>query len=143
VPTLDETARQFVLRQRVAHLATADADGVPHVVPICFALLDDTLYLALDEKPKRGELMKLRRVRNILANPNVAVVVDVYNDDWSGLGFVLLRGQARVEEAGPEHARAVGALRLRYAQYGSMHLEDRPVIAVDIERVTRWGNLGS
>jgi coenzyme F420-0:L-glutamate ligase/coenzyme F420-1:gamma-L-glutamate ligase len=113
------------------------------VVPICFALVRDTLYVALDEKPKRADPRGLRRVKNLLDNPRVAIVSDVYDEDWSRLGFVLLHANARLVDAGPEHAEAVHALRSRYAQYRAMALEDRPIIAAEIERVTTWGELGS
>jgi PPOX class probable F420-dependent enzyme len=137
-----DRVRTFLARQRVARLATASARAEPHVVPICFCLIDDTLYVAIDEKPKTGELQRLRRLRNIAANPWVAVVADVYDDaDWSRLGFVLLRGTARLIEGGDEHARAVDELRAKYVQYRAMALEARPVIAIDVERVTTWGNL--
>jgi coenzyme F420-0:L-glutamate ligase / coenzyme F420-1:gamma-L-glutamate ligase len=115
---------------------------VPHVVPICFEVIDDTLYIALDEKPKRGDPRQLRRVKNILDNPRVAITADVYDEDWSRLGFVLLHARGRlVESEKAEHTRAVRALRSKYAQYVAMALEDRPIIAADIERVTVWGNI--
>ena len=140
--SLDEQARRFLERQRLAHLATADASGAPHVVPICFSLVGETVYIAIDEKPKRGDPLKLRRLRNIAETRRVAIVVDLYDDrDWSRLGFVLVRGIARVLTSGPEHERAVGALRAKYVQYRAMALEERPVIAADIERVTTWGQL--
>ena len=127
----------------MAHLATADASGAPHVVPVCFALVDDTLYVSIDEKPKRAAPTRLRRLRNIEQNPRVAVVADVYDDrDWSRLGFVLVRGQARTVLTGEEHARALDVLRGKYAQYRAMVLEERPVIAIDVERVTSWGQIG-
>jgi PPOX class probable F420-dependent enzyme len=139
---LDEQARRFLERRRLAHLATADARGRPHVVPICFTLIDDTLYVAIDEKPKTGELRRLRRLQNIAENPRVAVLADVYDDaDWSRLGFVLVRGSARILSQGEEHARAVAALRSKYAQYRDMALEERPMIAADIDSVTTWGRL--
>jgi PPOX class probable F420-dependent enzyme len=149
---IDDQARHFLERQRVAHLATADASGAPHVVPICFALIDDTLYIAIDQKPKQADVWRLRRLRNIASNPQVAVVADFYDDnDWSRLGFVLLRGRARVLDAAPatdspestaaEHARAVSALRARYTQYRSMALDQRPIIAADIDSATTWGRL--
>ena len=139
---LDQQVRRFLSRRRIAHLATADASGKPHVVPICFALVDDTVYIAIDEKPKRGDALKLRRLRNIADNPRVAVVADVYDDgDWSRLGFVLVHAAARVLTDGDEHARAVGALREKYAQYRRMALEERPVIAADVQSATSWGRL--
>jgi PPOX class probable F420-dependent enzyme len=138
---VDARTRQFLERQRVAHLATADAGGAPHVVPICFALNGDTLYVAIDEKPKKTT--NLRRLRNIAENPRVAIVADVYDDrDWSRLGFVLLRGTPRIIAPGPEeHATAIRLLRERYPQYLAMALEHRPLIAANITTVTTWGHL--
>jgi PPOX class probable F420-dependent enzyme len=140
---VDEPARQFLERRRVAHLATVGGAGAPHVIPVCFALVGSVVYVAIDEKPKRFEdPLKLRRLRNIAENPRVAVVADVYDDkDWSQLGFVLLRGGARVLVDGSEHARAVAALREKYVQYRGMALEERPVIAIDVQQVTAWGRL--
>lgn len=137
--SLDEAARAFLDRQRVAHLATASRDGAPHVIPICFARVDETLYVAIDEKPKRRQPTQLKRVRNILENGRAAIVADVYDEDWSRLAFVLVSGTARLVEAGPEHTRALEALRAKYVQYRTMALEGRPLIAVQAEHVTRWG----
>ncbi len=140
---MDEQTRRFLERQPVAHLATADATGVPHVVPICFALMGQTLYVAIDQKPKRGDVRRLRRLRNIAENPRVAVVADHYESDWTKLGFVLAHGSARIlNEGDDEHAQAVAALRDKYPQYRSMALEGRPMIAADIVSVTSWGQLG-
>ena len=142
---MDQPTRQFLERQRVAHLATVDAGGTPQVVPICFALSGETVYVAIDEKPKKsGDIRQLRRLRNIAANPRVAVVADVYDDaDWSRLGFVLLRATARVIEPdeSEEHASALSLLRAKYPQYVPMALEKRPLIAADITSVTKWGRL--
>lgn len=140
---LDETTRRFLERQRLAHLATADASGAPQVVPVCFVVLGATLYIAIDEKPKMGDFRRLRRLRNIAENPRVALVADVYDDgDWSRLGFVLLHGRARIVEGQQsEHTRALGALCDKYPQYRAMALEQRPLIAADIQSVTTWGRL--
>ncbi len=137
-----DTLLAGLARRRVAHLATADADGAPSVVPICFAVLDRTLYSVVDRKPKRSAPSELRRMRNIRANARAAVVADHYDEDWSKLGWVLARGRARLIESGDEHARAVAALRTKYAQYREMRLDDRPVIAIAVEHVTAWGSLG-
>jgi PPOX class probable F420-dependent enzyme len=134
---LDSDVRRFVEAQRIARLTTVDGRGRPHVVPVCFALDDDTVYSAIDEKPKRGG--ELRRLANIRANPHVQLLVDVYDDvDWSRLRYVQLRGRARIIEGGEDHARAIALLRARYAQYQEMALESRPVIAIDIDRVVEW-----
>ncbi len=138
---LTESERRFVEHHRVAHLATADHDGAPHVVPVCYALSPDSLYITVDQKPKRGPATALKRLRNIAANPSVAVVVDYYDDDWARLGWVMLRGHAEILNDGPEHGRAQALLRARYPQLDPMEIAQLPVIAVRIERVTSWGNL--
>ena len=141
---MDDRTRQFLERQRLAHLATADAGGAPYVVPVCFALLGERIYIAIDEKPKKSrDLRQLRRLRNILENPRIALVADVYDDsDWSRLGFVLVRGSARIVEGSEaEHPEAVRVLRDKYPQYRSMRLEERPLIAAHISAVTSWGRL--
>lgn len=137
---LTDLDRSFIDAHRVARLATADAQGVPHVVPICFVVLGNTLYLTIDEKPKQ-DVRRLKRLRNIAENDQVAVIVDRYDDDWSQLGWVMLRGPAEIVETGPDHAAAQAALKTRYPQYRAMQLAGLPVIAIRIARVTRWGCL--
>ncbi len=132
----------FLSMCRVGHLATADADAVPHVVPVCFVCTDASLYVTIDAKPKRAG-GGLKRLRNIIANPNVAFIADRYDDDWSRLGWVMLRGTAEILDAGTEHDRAQVLLRERYAQYRGMAIQDLPVIALRIARVTTWGNLSA
>ncbi len=140
----DPTVAAFLARARVAHLATADARGQPHVVPITFALVDGRLYSALDAKPKRVAGRQLKRVRNLLENPRAAVVVDYYAEDWSRLGYVLLSGRARLLDAGPEATAALAALRARYPQYAAhpAHLAAATLIVLEPERVVVWGQLG-
>lgn len=139
--TLSDVDRAFISDHPVARLATADADGAPHVLPICFVVLGDTLYLTIDQKPKSGDARRLKRLRNIAENPQAAVVIDRYDADWTQLGWIMLRGRADVLDSGDEHAQAQAALRERYPPYREMQLDDLPVIAVRIERVTRWGKL--
>ena len=138
---LSERERRFIERQRVAHLATADRLAEPHVVPVCFALAGATLYITVDEKPKKTGTA-LKRLRNIAENPQVAVSIDHYADDWSRLGWVLLRGRAEILLDGKEHDDAQALLRARYPQLEAMHIAHLPVIAVHVARVTSWGNLG-
>lgn len=133
--------RKFLDRQRVAHLATADREAVPHVIPVCYALGSNGVYITLDRKPKRGSAHALKRVRNIVENSAVALVVDHYHEDWAKLGWVLLRGHAEILDEGAEHDDAQARLRVRYPQYRPMRLGDLPVIAVRVERVARWGVL--
>lgn len=138
---LTPKVRAFLARQRVGHLATVDRAGDPHVVPVCYAVGERTLYIPIDEKPKRTD-RPLKRVRNILETGRAAVVVDRYDEDWTRLGWVLLRGAAELVHPGsPEQREAIALLRQRYLQYVSMALETRPVIALRIEHVTSWGSL--
>jgi PPOX class probable F420-dependent enzyme len=137
---LSERERQFLGRRKVGHLATADRAGAPHVVPVCFAVAGEVLYITIDEKPKRAGV-PLKRLRNIAENPAVAVVVDRYDEDWTRLGWVMLQGRADILADGSEHARAQALLRARYPQLGAMNIEAFPVIAVRVERVLSWGDL--
>ena len=137
---LDERQRRFLEFGRVGHLATADRGGVPHLVPVCYALDNSSLYITVDEKPKRRD-MPLKRIRNIIENPRFAFVVDRWDENWSRLGWVMLRGTAEILDAGSEHDRAQALLRSRYPQYRTMELADLPVIALRIARATSWGNL--
>ncbi len=138
----DAAERRFLDSRRVAHLATADGTGAPHVVPVCFALSGDSVYITIDEKPKRDGARGLKRLANIAENPAVALVADRYDDgDWSRLAWVMLRGRAEVLEAGTEHGEAQALLCARYPQYRGMALEPLPVIAIRVERTTSWGAL--
>jgi PPOX class probable F420-dependent enzyme len=133
----------FVQSQDVAHLATADAEGNPHVVPVCYAFDGMRFFLPLDEKRKTVADRALRRVRNIEDRPQVALVIDRYAEDWSRLGYVLVRGRARLlEPSNPAHPPAVLLLRERYQQYRTMALEGHAVIVLVPERIVSWGSLG-
>ena len=135
-----ETA--FLVRQRVARLATADAEGRPHNIPVCFACAPGEIYIALDEKPKDVPVTRLKRVRNILENPSVALVADRYAEDWSTLAFVMVRGKAGLLEPGTEeHGAAVRFLRGKYHQYERMRIENNPVISIRPEHAASWGAL--
>jgi PPOX class probable F420-dependent enzyme len=145
---LSADQRRFLNSRRVGHLATADARAVPHVVPVCFAATDDTLYITIDQKPK-GDPRALKRLRNIIDNPAAAFVTDRYDENWTRLGWVMLRGPAEIIESrhggggegGAEHGRAQALLRSRYPQYQAMQIGGLPVIAIRIERVASWGDL--
>jgi PPOX class probable F420-dependent enzyme len=138
---VSEREREFLATRRVAHLATADRGAIPHVVPVCFALADETLYITVDEKPKRVSGRALKRIRNIAENPAVAVIADRYDEDWTRLGWVILHGRAEILTEGTEHDAAQALLRSRYPQLGAMQIAQHPVIAVRIARTTSWGNL--
>jgi PPOX class probable F420-dependent enzyme len=138
---LSDGERRFLADRRIAYLATADTRAVPHVVPVCFALGDDTLYVTIDDKPKRQPGAALKRMRNIAENPAVAVVVDRYDEDWSRLGWVMLHGRAEILSDGEEHDHAQALLRERYRQLAAMEIAQHPVIAMRIQRSTSWGDL--
>jgi len=128
----------------VGHLSTAANSGAPHVIPVCFALDQykdgAAIYIVLDQKPKRAALTRLRRVRNILENPQVALVVDHYDADWTKLWYILLTGTAELleDEDGDERRRAIRLLREKYPQYREMDIDDNPVIKITPGRVVGW-----
>jgi len=139
---LSDKQRRFVETRRVGHLATADASGMPFLTPVCFGLDGDTLYVTIDEKPKRQD-RPLKRVRNILENPRTAFIVDRYDEDWTRLGYVMLRGRAEMLYDGEDHDRAQALLRVKYQQYRTMNLAELPVIALRIAYVASWGDLST
>ena len=139
---VSEHQARFLASCRVGHLATANPRATPHVVPVCFIVNDRTLYITIDQKPK-GDVRKLKRLTNILENPVAVFVADRWDEDWTRLGWVMLRGPAEIIAEGAEHDRAQALLRSRYPQYRNMELGGLPVIAIRIERVTSWGDLSA
>jgi PPOX class probable F420-dependent enzyme len=129
-----EEARERFAAARVARLATADAAGRPHLVPIAFVVAGDTIYSAVDAKPKRTRV--LRRLANVRANPAVSLLVDHWDDeDWERLWWVRADGEGRVlDPADPEAARAVDLLRERYPS----QRDQGEVLAVDVARWSGW-----
>jgi PPOX class probable F420-dependent enzyme len=127
-----EQMRERVESARVARLATVDAQSRPHLVPICFALEGEMLYSAVDEKPKRSK--RLKRLENIRHHPEVTVLVDHFEEDWSRLWWVRLNGTATVLEAGPEREHALELLRAKYEQYRT----EPPTGAVIAVRIEAW-----
>ena len=136
-----EHERRFLASLRVAHLATADLGATPHVVPVCFVVCADTVYVTIDAKPKSRPANELKRIRNIMANPRVAIVADRYDEDWARLGWVMLHGRAEILLDGREHDEAQALLCSRYSQLQAMRIATCPVIAVRIERVRSWGDV--
>ena len=130
--TPDE-ARQRFAAARVARLATITPAGTPHLIPITFALLGETIYSVVDAKPKRTT--ELQRLQNVEANPRVSLLADHYEDDWTKLWWVRADGTARILEANEREARgAIEVLSTRYPQ-------QRPtgsVLAADVDRWTGW-----
>jgi PPOX class probable F420-dependent enzyme len=136
---LTDESRRFLSDHRVARLATASGDGQPHVIPLCYALLDDLIYFVVDEKPKRTH-QGLRRLQNIRCNPQVALVVDDYDDDWTQLAYLLVQGQAAIVDDADEFERALNKLRARYSQYSSMPLdfERNPMVSIRPASIRLW-----
>jgi PPOX class probable F420-dependent enzyme len=141
MPSWSPPVRRFLEAQRRGHLATAGPDGAPHVVPVCYALDDEALYFVADDKPKRRPARALQRLVNLRANPRAALVVDVWDEDWTRLAWVLVRGPAAEVRDARLHAEAVARLRARYPQYRAMALDDplaHPVVRLEAARVTSW-----
>lgn len=150
---IEGPVRRFIETARSGHLATADAEADPHLVPVTFVLIDETIYIAIDEKPKTTT--RLKRLRNIEENPRAAFLVDQYDDDWTRLAWVLCRGAASVLEAdvqepdvqkgsaqppdAPARDEILAELRAKYPQHHDHDLASRPILRLVIERVTQWG----
>jgi PPOX class probable F420-dependent enzyme len=139
---IDGSTAEFINDHRIAHLATADASGAPAVVPVCYAFDGESIYSALDEKPKSVGPLDLTRVRNIESNRRVSLVIDDYDEDWSKLAYAHISGVAEIIEpdgaASAEHNRAVELLRAKYPQYHSMAIEKRPIIKITPVRAKLW-----
>ncbi len=139
IPT--DRERAFILSQRVARIATADKSGRPLVVPICYAYDGRCFYTPIDKKPKRVSVERLKRVRNILENPNVSIVIDRYHEDWTRLCYVIIHGRAELIGGGEEYIDSLRLLCEKYPQYRDMNLSklNLPVIKIVLDRITSWG----
>src|SRR5260221_11250570 len=120
--TIPEAVHHFILTHTVARLATADKTGQPHVIPFCYAIDGERFYFVVDEKPKRQTGKPLKRIRNMLENPQAALVIDDYSDDWTQLAYVLVTGSARLVEDEHEYSVALALLRERYSHDRTMPL---------------------
>ena len=140
---LSASASRLLRAGRTAHLATADKSGQPHVIPICFVFDGKYFFSPIDEKPKRTALSKLKRLKNIRENPQVTLVIDRYDENWSKLAYVLIFGTARIQLSGDKHRRVVKLLRQKYHQYRVMAIDQRPMIVIMPKRIVSWGKLGS
>ena len=138
---LTANADRLLRTARVGHLATASTEGRPHVIPVCFAFDGESVFSVLDRKPKSTAVTRLRRVRNILANPQVSLVVDHYEEDWQRLWYVLVLGRAGLLDSGDEWASAMELLREKYPQYREMDLSESPIIKIVPERFVPWSFL--
>lgn len=135
------TEKAFLEQARTAVLATIDDAGLPRLVPICFVVDAGGRVLSpIDEKPKAAaDPHDVARVRDIAARPMVSLLVDRWSEDWTQLAWLRLYGRASLLEPGePSHREAVEELRAKYAQYERHRLEDRPILAVEIDRARSW-----
>lgn len=139
--SIDGRVESFISSHRVARLATASAQGKPHVISICYVFDRPFIYSAIDLKPKRAAGAGLKRVRNITANPRVALLIDDYSEDWSTLAYVLIQGTAEILDAGDERRRAESLLRQKYPQYQALLEEGCTVLKISPEKVTEWGRI--
>ncbi len=130
----------FISEGRVGRLATADASGQPLVVPICYAFDGESLFSAIDAKPKTPGPQGLKRIRNIRENPRVSVVIDRYDEEWTRLRYVIIQGQAEILTEGGNYSRGVDLLLAKYPQYRSMGLDREAGLMIRVEpgRVTAW-----
>jgi PPOX class probable F420-dependent enzyme len=140
---ISAAVQRFIQSHVVARLATAGKDGQPHVIPFCYAFDGAAFYFVVDEKPKRQTGKPLKRIRNILENPHVALVIDDYADDWSQLAYVLVSGRAALVEQEEEYHRALGLLRERYLQYYNMTLTfpHNAMIRITPSKLHSWGKI--
>lgn len=111
-------------------------------MPIVYAFDGQRLFTPIDAKPKRVSPHRLQRVRNIQANPYVAVIIDQYSDDWRKLAWVQVRGRASLVESGDEYTTGIALLEARYPQYAEMPLAGRPLIVIQVETITSWRATG-
>jgi len=135
--------RHFVLAHSVARLATSGRDGQPHVIPFCYAFDGERFYFVVDEKPKRQTGKPLKRIRNILENPRIALVIDDYADDWTQLAYVLVNGTAVLVADESEYARVLELLRERYPQYRLMDLAfpRNTMVRITPTKILAWGKV--
>lgn len=140
---ISEPVRRFILSHFVARLATADLKGQPHVIPFCYAFDGERFYFVVDEKPKRQTGKPLKRIRNMLENPHVALVIDDYNDDWTQLAYVLVSGSTQLVEDEAEYDTALALLRDRYPQYRAMSLSfaRNTMVRISPKKILAWGNV--
>ena len=141
-PLISSGIRAKLETVRVARLATLDAKRGPHLIPICFACNGTVFYSAIDRKPKQVGPNRLARLKNIKKTPQVALLVDHYDEDWARLWYVLVRGEAVLVSGPVERKRALQLLRAKYPQYGpDMLKDDAPVLRISPQRVTAWGDI--
>lgn len=134
---------KFIQTQKIARMATVDKSGKPLVLPICYAYDGNYIYTPIDKKPKRVSPMQLKRIKNIINNPNVSVVIDRYYEDWARIAYIIIHGTAVVIDRGKEYHESLRILSEKYRQYEHMKLSQLglPVIKIIPNRFTSWGKI--
>jgi PPOX class probable F420-dependent enzyme len=141
-PLISAGIRARLEAARVARLATVGAKQSPHLVPICFACDGEVFYSAIDRKPKQVAPKRLARLKNIRKTPQVAILVDHYEEDWTRLWYVLVRGKAELVSAPAERKRALRCLRAKYPQYSAAMLaDDALILRITPRRIKSWGDI--
>jgi PPOX class probable F420-dependent enzyme len=140
MPAIPATVAGFISGGRVGRLGTADAAGQPLVVPICYAFDGESIFSAIDAKPKTADAERLKRIRNIRENAKVSVVIDRYDEDWTQLRYVIIQGEARLLTDGADFSRAADLLLAKYPQYRAMGLDREAGLMIRVKpaRVTEW-----
>lgn len=142
LPLISPAIRAKLETTRVARLSTLDAERRPHAVPICFVYDGSVFYSAIDRKPKQVAPSQLARLKNIRETPQVALLVDHYDEDWTRLWYILMRGKAELVSDSTERERAIQLLRAKYSQYSAdMLADDAPVLRITPMRITAWGKI--
>lgn len=141
----DDEIAAMLQSYRVGHLATADANAAPHLVPICFVYDGHAVYTAIDHKPKRAAGYRMKRIRNMLENPQVTFLIDYYEEDWLQLAYVMIQGHAQILESGPERQRALVLLEDKYPQYRERQLAQDSGLVIKIvpDSIRHWAWTGS
>ena len=137
---ISHNANTYISTHRVARLSTSDSKGQPHVIPICYGFDGQYIYTALDFKSKRVEFRKLKRVTNILSNPQVAVVVDDFSEDWNDLSYILIIGHAKILENGLKRDAGEKLLRAKYYQYFQFLTSGCPILKITPNKIIEWRN---
>ena len=140
---ISEPVQRFINTHVVARLATADAAGQPHVIPFCYAFDGAQVYFVVDQKPKRQTGKPLKRIRNMLENPQAAIVIDDYADDWTQLAYVLITGTTALVDDEAEYDNMLARLRERYPQYRAMDLSfaNNAMVRISPTKVHAWGKI--
>lgn len=132
----------FIRESRLARLATVDELSKPLVLPVCYVFVNGNIYTPIDKKPKTVRPEKMKRIRNIMANPNVSLVIDRWSEDWTKLAYVSIAGRAEIISEGAQYLSALEELEQKYDQYKKMDLKNQglPVIKITPEKFVAWGN---